>query len=967
MFSRTVLHSVALLAIMLAVVVAPGHASPDPGSQLSTIDSAHLGAIDKIAPWVLEHTANGQEAEYLIVLTQQANLVAADRLPTKLLKGRYVYDTLYRQAQTTQGSLLKWLSDRRIPHRSYYIVNVIWVKADRATALALAARSDVARIEGNPIIHMIPDQPNGPELPTTPVAVEPNIQYIHAPDVWALGFTGQGIVVGGQDTGYQWDHPALKNQYRGWNGASANHDYNWHDSIHSGGGLTCGANSLFPCDDTNHGTHTMGTAVGSDGGTNQIGVAPGAKWIGCRNMDQGDGTPATYLECFEFFLAPYPVSGTPAQGDPSKAPDVTTNSWSCPPSEGCTTTDVFINAINAQRAAGIMTVVAATNSGPSCSTITDPPSFYAGVYTVGALNTGTDTIASFSSRGPVTVDGSNRRKPDITAPGTGIRSSVPGGGYSSAFSGTSMATPHVAGAIALLWSARPQLANQLTLTEQILNDSAVHISSTLCSSSGWPNNVYGYGRLDVLAAVNSVPEAGGKLNGVVNAANDGPISGAIVQAVNAQTQGITTTDVSGYYALDLISGTYTVTASATGFHASMLTGVQISDGVTATANFTLTPTAEHVVSGIVSDTLSGAPLNATLVISGYVGAPVVTNPATGYYSVTLTDATLYTFTVSSSGYQTVVRTIGPLTTDRVEDFALQPDLANCVAPGYTLIGVAEKFNAASPPAGWSISDNTTGGKVWTFNNPGARSNLTGGSGNFAIADSDYGPAGSMDTELRTPAMNLSALNAVTLTFKTDFRYLNGGSAEVADVDVSVNGASGPWSNVWRKTGDYRGPKTETIDLTALTASQPNVMVRFHYYNATDEWWWQVDDVSLGQCVPIVRGVALTPQTASQTGDVGQEVAYTLHFTNTGNAADTFQVSLSDHVWPAIASPLSATLGVQASALLLITVTVPITATDGLTDSVRVTLSGTTVSALAQLTTTASKTTYFTYLPLIHKD
>ena len=109
-----------------------------------------------------------------------------------------------------------------------------------------------------------------------------------------------------------------------------------------------------------------------------------------------------------------------------------------------------------------MMVVAAGNSGSACSTVSDPPSIYAASYTVGALNTGTDTIASFSSRGPVTVDGSNRIKPDIAAPGTNTRSCSNGGdsAYTTA-SGTSMATPHISGAMALLWSAIPGLQNQI--------------------------------------------------------------------------------------------------------------------------------------------------------------------------------------------------------------------------------------------------------------------------------------------------------------------------------------------------------------------------------------------------------------------------------------------------------------------------------------------------------------------------
>ena len=103
------------------------------------------------------------------------------------------------------------------------------------------------------------------------------------------------------------------------------------------------------------GVPTVGSLVGDDGGANQVGVAPGAKWIGCRNMNQGVGTPATYIECFEFFLAPYPVAGTPSQGNPELAPDVTSNSWGCPPSEGCSALSLQA-AVEAQRAAGEATV-----------------------------------------------------------------------------------------------------------------------------------------------------------------------------------------------------------------------------------------------------------------------------------------------------------------------------------------------------------------------------------------------------------------------------------------------------------------------------------------------------------------------------------------------------------------------------------------------------------------------------------
>jgi subtilisin family serine protease len=473
----------------------------------SPAQAQNQNALAKLAPWVIDHTKDNQPAEFLVVFADQADLSGADQLATKEEKGAFVFKSLLGKAQATQGPMLDWLKANGIEHRAFYIVNMIWVKGNLDVALALAARPEVLRIEGNPLIHNQPIVNAAPRIkqPDAIEAIEPGIIHTNAPLVWALGYTGQGAVVGGADTGYRWDHNALKPHYRGWNGSTPNHDYNWHDSIHVGEstGNPCGYDSTQPCDDDGHGTHTVGTATGDDGMGNQIGMAPGAKWIGCRNMDRGAGTPSRYAECFQFYLAPYPVNGTPAQGDSTKAPDVTTNSWNCPASEGCNsgTWGVLQQAVQAQRAAGIVTVVAAGNSGSSCSTISDATAFFPEVLTVGALNTGTDSIASFSSRGPVLADGSNRRKPDIAAPGTGTRSALNTGvsNYGSK-SGTSMATPHVAGAVALVISVQPKLRGQVATIEGILEDSAFHLASSSCNSSGSPNNVFGYGRLDVKAA-----------------------------------------------------------------------------------------------------------------------------------------------------------------------------------------------------------------------------------------------------------------------------------------------------------------------------------------------------------------------------------------------------------------------------------------------------------------------------------
>ncbi len=488
--------------------------------------AASLG-MEKIDPWVVQRAAAEGQAEFIVVLGEQADLSPAARLADKAAKARFVRDALYAKAQATQAPLLATLRAQGAAVRPFFIVNAVLVTGPLALAQAVAARSDVARIDGNPELPALqPVELTLEEVEAAarsamaPQAIEAGVSAIRAPEVWALGSTGQGIVIGGADTGVKWDHAALVDHYRGWNGVSADHDYNWHDSVHSGGGV-CGPDSPFPCDDHGHGTHTIGTAVGADAsGVNQIGVAPGAKFIACRNMGQGVGTPARYLECMEWFLAPYPVGGTPAEGDPSRAPDITTNSWGCTASEGCGPATLQM-AVEAQRAAGILFVAAAGNGGPGCSTVSEPAAIYDAAYSVGAYSAGTGTVASFSSRGPVTVDGSNRLKPDIAAPGVSVRSAYVTGGY-SVMSGTSMAAPHVAGAIALLWSARPGMRNDIEETEYILDQSAVPVSSTLCSSAGVPNNTYGWGRLDIKAAVDL-----GSTVAVEPGLPDSPVSGGI--------------------------------------------------------------------------------------------------------------------------------------------------------------------------------------------------------------------------------------------------------------------------------------------------------------------------------------------------------------------------------------------------------------------------------------------------------
>lgn len=445
---------------------------------------------EKVDPWVL-HTATAGATEFLVFMSDQADLGEAQFLATKLEKGRYVYQVLTSQAATLQKPLIVELNTLGVEYRPYWIANMIWVRGDLATIQLLAERPDVAHLYANPPIALeAPISQVASDL--TPQGIEWNIDWVNAPAVWAQGFTGQGVVIGGQDTGYVWDHPALINSYRGRDGSTVDHDYNWYDATAD--------HSATPIDPHGHGTHTMGTMVGDDGNGNQIGMAPGARWIGCRNMDSGGvGSPETYAACYQWFVAPTRVDGTDPRYD--LAPDVISNSWSCPESEGCTDPAVLQAVVHNLVAAGIVTAHSAGNSGyDGCGTIDTPAAIYPKSFTVGATGFLTDTLASFSSRGPVTINGSNLPKPDISAPGVNVRSSSRDGGYAS-LSGTSMAAPHVAGLVALLISAQPALRGNVGQLESIIEQTALHIPSTDCASSGVPNNVYGWGRIDALAAV----------------------------------------------------------------------------------------------------------------------------------------------------------------------------------------------------------------------------------------------------------------------------------------------------------------------------------------------------------------------------------------------------------------------------------------------------------------------------------
>jgi subtilisin family serine protease len=775
---------------------------------------------------------------FLVYLRSTAPVARTAKLRDPDDRAREVRRLLTTTATRTQKGLRALLTTRKAPYTAYWIANAIRVTGDRELLDEIAKRPEVARIEPSrsyPLVRPTPatgsrTEANGPEW---------GIANINAPQVWSeLGDRGDGVVVATIDSGAQYDHPALVGTYRGnLGGGTFDHDHNWYDPA----GM---CPSAAPCDNAGHGTHTMGTMVGDDGAGNQIGVAPGAKWIAAKGCETDSCTDAALLAAGQWVLAPTDLNGQNPR--PDLRPDVVNNSWG-----GAGGDPWFQQTIAAWRAAGIFGVFSAGNDGPACGSAGSPGD-NADAYAVGSYDVH-DSISDFSGRG----NGTDARsyKPNVAAPGSNVRSSVPGDSY-AAFDGTSMAAPHVSGTVALLWSAAPTLRGDIAATEELLDRTARDVDATTCGGTAADNNVFGEGRLDAYAAVRAAPRGVvGRITGTVTAADGGsPIAGA---TVGDGTRSVTS-GADGRYALTVPAGEATVTVSAYGYAGQSAT-VTVTGGGEVTRDFALAANPSVTVRGRITDSSGhGWPLYARIEVAGRPGAPVFTDPATGRYSFTVPGNTTYRLTVTARypGYRTVTRDVvtddGPATAD-----IAVPVETSCTAAGYTgSFGTPlldEKFDGGATPDGWSVRNRTEDGG-WTFTDVGERGNLTGGSGAFAIADSDrLGSGRTQDTDLVTPAVDLRATPAPVLRFHSDWRAV--GVSDSADVDVSTDGGA-TWNTVWHQTTSRRGPLVEEVPLDpAAGASAVRVRFRFH---GSFAWWWQVDDVQVvnRDCVPAPGGLVL---------------------------------------------------------------------------------------------------------------
>ncbi|NME06459.1 S8 family peptidase [Psychrobacillus sp. BL-248-WT-3] len=502
-------------------LIAPNVVSAEANSKLhqSLRDSSpnSISVKDKMSSRLLEDFKEDEKVTFLIKFKEKADSakVASEARKnaesknlsahnTKLIQRSAVVSELKTTSMESQETVMEFLEQEvskgnASDLESYYIVNGMSVTTTKEIAEKIATFPEVEKILPNETRQLFVTKTKDAVAPKAEVAnVEWNIDRVKAPQVWEMGIDGSGTVVASIDTGVQWDHPALKEKYRGYNKATGqvSHDFNWFDATSSA--------SPTPFDDQDHGTHVTGTMVGSEpNGSNQIGVAPGAKFIAVKAFTASGGSDVDLLEAAQWILAPTDASGNTRV---DLAPDVVNNSWGGGAGLDEWYRDVVIN----WRAAEIFPEFSAGNttfSNPGGPGSVAAPSNYPESFATGATDIN-NIVGSFSLRGPSPYA---EIKPDISAPGVNIRSSIPGGGYEGGWNGTSMAGPAVSGVAALLRQVNANLT--VDQMEEILLNTAIPLTDTQYTTV--PNHGYGYGLVDAEAAVSSILTGLGTLKGQV--------------------------------------------------------------------------------------------------------------------------------------------------------------------------------------------------------------------------------------------------------------------------------------------------------------------------------------------------------------------------------------------------------------------------------------------------------------------
>jgi subtilisin family serine protease len=665
---------VAVLAFVLATVYSTqafATAGPNSGNDSAAQLSAAAQKIDKA---VTETLTESGAATFFVVLNSEANLnsvASSGRAGTQ--RTTDVFNAKVAHADQTQAGLRELLTARNADFTPFWIVNTIKVTAGAALVDEIAARPEVKQIVPEQF-HPL-EQPSQAEELAQVNAVEWNIDRVRANKVWSdFSVRGESVVVANIDTGVQYTHPALVGKYRGNKGdGTFDHNYNWHDPS-----KVCGNPSLAPCDNNNHGSHTMGTMVGDDGGANQIGVAPNAKWVAAKGCESNSCSDTALLSSGQWVVAPTDLNGQNPRTD--LAPDVVNNSWG----SSLGGNPWYQATVTAWIRAGIFPAFSNGNSGSACST-SGSPGDYASSYSAGAFDIN-NAIASFSSRGP---GSGNIIKPNIAAPGVAVRSSIANGSYGSN-SGTSMASPHVAGVVALIWSASPSIAGDIDATKALLNQSAVDTDSAQCGGTPANNNVWGEGKLDAFVAVEAAPR--GPTGAIAGAVTSGgqPASGVKVEFSGPSTS-VKTTGADGKFGLDHAPvGEYTLKASKFGLTAKELK-VTVVEGQTATAAFDLPPAASYTVKGVVKGVDGSALAGAEVSVANTPIAAVKTD-GTGAYTIAGVPAGTYEVVADYGRWLQAGRKSVNVNGNVTSDFVLD---AKVDAYGYTPRHAAPGWVAAS--------------------------------------------------------------------------------------------------------------------------------------------------------------------------------------------------------------------------------------------------------------------------------
>lgn len=555
-----------------------------------------------------------------------------------------VINALKETALTEQKNVLSLLEKETAKENaefvhSYFIVNTVAVTATKDVAEKIASFPEVEKLLPNETRYLTTPV-SDPKLLIEPEVlpqserenVEWNVERVNAPDVWEMGYDGSGTVVASIDSGVEWDHPALMNKYRGFDEETGevDHAFNWFDATES---------EAEPYDDQGHGTHVTGTMVGSKSdGTNQIGVAPGAKWIGVKAFSaEGTTTDAALLAAAEWILAPKDAEGNSRV---DLAPDIVNNSWGGGPGLD----EWYRDVVTEWRNANIFPVFAAGNvdndnrGGPGSIAT---PANYPESFAVGALDVG-DDVANFSLRGPSPYD---EVKPDVTAPGQGIRSSIPDGGYAGN-SGTSMAAPAVTGVIALLLQANSNFT--VDEIEEILMDTAKPLTDAEYPES--PNNGYGYGLIDAENAMLAVENGVAAIEGnVMEKETQVPLQAEI--SILGTNRSVKTNPGNGTYFIKYAAGEHILQAESYGYHTVEKKVELIEDEITE-LDFSMEKIAQTIVSGEVIDARNGKPIEGAFVLLTEDAnvEPVRTNEL-GEFELTAYEGE-YTLRVSAGGYTT---------------------------------------------------------------------------------------------------------------------------------------------------------------------------------------------------------------------------------------------------------------------------------------------------------------------------